>query len=108
MARASSRNARPPQEKPADKLRAALSYTYGEMVARGTKTSEYLRAPFYFDALWQWYQGLNADRRELVRPPPGNGTSTRYGNFASAAFLLALRSVARMAGVESDCPPSAL
>jgi hypothetical protein len=68
MARRSVKNVMPaPSNRATDKLKAAPSYTYGETAARGTKTSRYVRAPFYYDALWQWYQTLNADRRELVR-----------------------------------------
>jgi hypothetical protein len=67
MARRSIRNAVPaPSDAARDKLKAALGYTYGEMAARGAETAEHDRAPLYCDALWQWYQTLNADRRELV------------------------------------------
>jgi hypothetical protein len=66
MARRSVRNVMPAlSEKPSDKAMAALRYTYGGMAARGRKTTEYAKAPLYYDALWAWYQTLNADQ-ELV------------------------------------------
>jgi hypothetical protein len=52
--------------KASDKVMAALRYTCGEMAARGMKTSEYARAPLYYDALWRWYQALDASHEELV------------------------------------------
>jgi hypothetical protein len=67
MAHRSVRNVMPARsEKIGDKLMAALRYTYGGMAARGRKTAEYAKAPLYYDALWRWYQTLNADQEELV------------------------------------------
>jgi hypothetical protein len=53
-------------DKAADKLMAALRYTYREVAGQGRKTAEYAKAPLYYDALWQWYQTLSAGRQELV------------------------------------------
>jgi hypothetical protein len=67
MARRSVRNVTPaPSDKVIDKLKAALGFRYGEQAAHGFKSGQYEKAPLYFDALWQWYQALNADRQELV------------------------------------------
>jgi len=45
-----------------DKLMACLVWWIG----RDKKHADYVRAPHYFDALWQWHQRLTLDGEELV------------------------------------------
>lgn len=67
MARRSVRNVMPAlSDRTSDKVMAALRYTYGEMAAQGRKTTEYSLAPLLYDALWAWFQALDADQQELV------------------------------------------
>jgi hypothetical protein len=45
-----------------DKILAALSWPIGKWKHR--TDPDYTRAPMYFDACWDWYQGLSADDKE--------------------------------------------
>jgi hypothetical protein len=64
MARKDARNVNPSLSDDAgDKLLAALNWTYGRQ--RGNATYE--RAPMYFDACSEWYDGLSDDDQELCR-----------------------------------------
>jgi hypothetical protein len=61
MARSSTRNVKPSlSDAPRDKLAAALNWA----CAKGSEG--YDRAPMYFDACREWYQGLTLDQVELV------------------------------------------
>jgi hypothetical protein len=58
-----SRNVKPgPSNDAADKMHAALNWSIGKFKG-GTS---YVRAPFYFDACWQWYQGLTQAQQDWV------------------------------------------
>jgi hypothetical protein len=45
-----------------DKTYAAMSWHLG----KSKSGPDYVRAPFYFDACWAWYQRLSEDHRDLV------------------------------------------
>jgi hypothetical protein len=63
MARTSARNVNPTlSSDPRDKLLAALNWPYGQW----KRSAEYQRAPMYFDACLEWYQGLSDDDHETV------------------------------------------
>ena len=47
---------------PSDKLAATLCWSYGLY----KQTSEYAKAPIYFDLCLEWHQHLSADDKELV------------------------------------------
>jgi hypothetical protein len=58
------RNVTPgPSNDPEDKLHACMSYGVG----RGSKRdADYLKAPLYYDACWDWYESLSEDWQDFV------------------------------------------
>jgi hypothetical protein len=58
------RNVKPgPSDDPADKLHACMSYRVG----RGSKRdADYLKAPLYYDACWDWHEHLSGDQQDCV------------------------------------------
>lgn len=58
---------------PRDKLMASLYWH----VQRGS--DEYRRTPMYFDALHEWYKGLNIDKVELAGTVHELYVTPRYG-----------------------------
>jgi hypothetical protein len=58
------RNVKPgPSNDPADKLSACLSFRTG----RGNrKDADYLKAPLYYDACWDWHESLSEDWQDYV------------------------------------------
>jgi hypothetical protein len=58
------RNVKPgPSNDPADKLYACLNYRTG----RGNKDdADYLKAPLYYDACWEWAEHLSEDQQDYV------------------------------------------
>jgi hypothetical protein len=57
-----SRNVKPESSNgAADKMRAALNWPIGKF-----EGGSYVKAPFYVDACWQWYQGLAEDQQDWV------------------------------------------
>jgi hypothetical protein len=58
-----------------DKLMAALNWYVG----RNKSDPQYVRAPFYFDAILKWRNDLSADNEDLMWTAITVYTTPRYG-----------------------------
>src|SRR5262245_52882741 len=58
-----------------DKLMAALNWYVG----RDKRDPQYVRAPFYFDAILKWRGDLSADNGDLLDTVVKVATTPRYG-----------------------------
>jgi hypothetical protein len=66
-----------------DKLMACLHWYYGKFKS----DPDYVRAPHYFDAVYQWFQKLSLDDTERVESTSSNKPTSRCAAGKRAASL---------------------
>jgi len=76
-----------PRYKPKPKIGPQLSHDAGDKVmacllwhiGKDKKRPEYVQAPFYYDAILKWREGLSADNEDLMWTVITIYTTPRYG-----------------------------
>ena len=72
-----------------DKLRACLCWYYGKFKDH----PDYVRAPHYFDAIYQWHERLNIDDLELCGTVHETYVTPRWGEKVALKYAADLPAV---------------